>query len=162
MQGNVVGTAAPVGPVTLVQGEDSTQGLVVGCMRDLVEVCTLARAADFIQAQAAECMLALEEVSILDQEVGFIPVRVVESILAHPPMMATKAHGGLASLEPKTPNGPDRTVHNEAGVGRALPDMVGRAHPTILILRFWFFAFPSPCAPPRSGANERWGWASTV
>lgn len=40
MQGNVEGTAAPAGPVTLVQGEDSTQGLVVGCMRDLVEVCT--------------------------------------------------------------------------------------------------------------------------
>jgi hypothetical protein len=114
MPGNVEGTVAPAGPVTLAQGEDSTPGQAVDCMRDLVAVCTLVQAEDSMQALAAECMLAQEEVYTPGQEAGFMLARGVESILVHPPMMATKAHGGLASPEPKATNGLDRTVLNEA------------------------------------------------
>ncbi len=108
---------APVEPVTLARGEDSTLGQAVDCMRDLVAVCTLVRVEDSMQVLAAECMLAQAEAFTQGQEVGFMLARVVESILAHPQIMATKAHGGLASLEPKATNGLDKTVLNEASLG---------------------------------------------
>jgi hypothetical protein len=91
MMENVEGTAALEGPVTLAQGEDSTQGQAVGYMRGQVEVCTLDRAAVSMLVQAAECMQALEEDSTLGQEADFILARLT--------MVATKARGGLASPE---------------------------------------------------------------